>query len=123
MNRKGLAQDGLVLQLVAPIFVVMEYLLQQPKVANFLFNKYHFFSLSSLGSFSLVNLLFRSFPLENISVALSSHGLHLGNFVNHCSGFVARIMLSKSCSNKLIEIKKLSLTSWYNYLHVLDRFL
>lgn len=39
MNRKGLAQDGLALRLVAPIFIVVEYLLQQPKVANFLFNK------------------------------------------------------------------------------------
>lgn len=39
MNRKGLAQDGLALRLVAPIFIVVEYLLQQPKIANFLFNK------------------------------------------------------------------------------------
>ena len=39
MNRKGLAQDGLVLRLIAPIFVIVEYLLQQPKVANYLFNK------------------------------------------------------------------------------------
>ncbi|XP_024383373.1 uncharacterized protein [Physcomitrium patens] len=40
MNRKGLAQDGLALRLVAPIFIVVEYLLQQPKIANFLFNKF-----------------------------------------------------------------------------------
>ncbi|KAG0621158.1 hypothetical protein M758_4G273800 [Ceratodon purpureus] len=40
MNRKGLAQDGLVLRLIAPIFVIVEYLLQQPKVANYLFNKF-----------------------------------------------------------------------------------
>lgn len=40
MNRKGLAQDGLVLLLIAPIFVVVEYLLQQPKVANFLFDRF-----------------------------------------------------------------------------------
>lgn len=39
MNRKGLAQDGLALRLVAPIFVLVEYLLQQRKIANFLFNK------------------------------------------------------------------------------------
>ncbi|KAG0593561.1 hypothetical protein KC19_1G338900 [Ceratodon purpureus] len=40
MNRKGLAQDGLALRLIAPVFVVVEYLLQQPKIANFLFNKF-----------------------------------------------------------------------------------
>lgn len=40
MNRKGLAQDGLVLRLITPIFIAVEYLLQQPKVANFLFNKF-----------------------------------------------------------------------------------
>jgi len=40
MNRKGLAQDGLALRLVAPIFIVVEYLLQRPKIANFLFNKF-----------------------------------------------------------------------------------
>jgi hypothetical protein len=40
MNRKGLAQDGLALRLVTPIFVVVEYLLQQPKIANYLFNKF-----------------------------------------------------------------------------------
>jgi len=39
MNRKGLTQDGLVLRLITPIFIAVEYLLQQPKVANFLFNK------------------------------------------------------------------------------------
>jgi len=38
MNSKGLEQDGLVLKLVGPIFVV-EYLLQKCKIANFLFNK------------------------------------------------------------------------------------
>ncbi len=39
MNRKGLAQDGLALQLVGPIFAVVEYLLQKRKIANFLFNR------------------------------------------------------------------------------------
>jgi hypothetical protein len=39
MNRKGLEQDGLILKLVGPIFVVVEYLLQKCKIANFLFNR------------------------------------------------------------------------------------
>jgi hypothetical protein len=39
MNRKGLEQDGLALKLVGPIFVVVEYLLQKRKIANFLFNR------------------------------------------------------------------------------------
>jgi pimeloyl-ACP methyl ester carboxylesterase len=39
MNRKGLAQDGLALQLVGPIFAVVEYLLKKRKIANFLFNR------------------------------------------------------------------------------------
>jgi hypothetical protein len=38
MNRKGLEQDGLILKL-GPIFVVVEYLLQKCKIANFLFNR------------------------------------------------------------------------------------
>ncbi|CAK9881637.1 unnamed protein product [Sphagnum jensenii] len=40
MNRKGLAQDGLALQLVGPIFAVVEYLLKKRKIANFLFNRF-----------------------------------------------------------------------------------
>ncbi|CAM6048543.1 unnamed protein product [Sphagnum compactum] len=40
MNRKGLEQDGLALKLIGPIFVVVEYLLQKRKIANFLFNRF-----------------------------------------------------------------------------------
>lgn len=39
MNRKGLMQDDVILQVMSPIFVAVEYLLQKPKVASFLFDR------------------------------------------------------------------------------------
>ncbi|BBN18610.1 hypothetical protein Mp_8g03940 [Marchantia polymorpha subsp. ruderalis] len=40
MNRKGLAQDGVLLRIISPIFVAVEYLLQKPDIAKFLFNRF-----------------------------------------------------------------------------------
>ncbi|KAJ7532941.1 hypothetical protein O6H91_13G026600 [Diphasiastrum complanatum] len=40
MNRKGLMQDDLLLQVLSPIFVAVEYLLQKPRIASALFNRF-----------------------------------------------------------------------------------
>lgn len=40
MNRKGLMQDDLMLRALSPIFIAIEYLLQRPKVASFLFERF-----------------------------------------------------------------------------------
>ncbi|XP_002974607.2 uncharacterized protein LOC9637376 [Selaginella moellendorffii] len=40
MNRKGLTQDGFLLQLLSPVFVGVEYILAQPRFANLLFNRF-----------------------------------------------------------------------------------
>lgn len=37
MNRKGLAQDDLLLAALTPVFLVLEYLLKKPRIANYLF--------------------------------------------------------------------------------------
>lgn len=40
MNRKGLMQENLLIRLLSPIFIAVEYLLQRPRVANFLFDRF-----------------------------------------------------------------------------------
>ncbi|KAL3677393.1 hypothetical protein R1sor_027341 [Riccia sorocarpa] len=40
MNRKGLTRDGVLLRILSPVFVAVEYLLQKPNIAEFLFNKF-----------------------------------------------------------------------------------
>ncbi|GJP46102.1 hypothetical protein CLOM_g5429 [Closterium sp. NIES-68] len=40
MNRKGLMRDDAVLTALSPMFVAIEYLLQKPKVASFLFERF-----------------------------------------------------------------------------------
>eukprot|EP00246_Nothoceros_aenigmaticus_P002032 TRINITY_DN12752_c0_g1_i1.p1 TRINITY_DN12752_c0_g1~~TRINITY_DN12752_c0_g1_i1.p1 ORF type:complete len:499 (-),score=60.67 TRINITY_DN12752_c0_g1_i1:649-2145(-) len=40
MNRKGLSQDGALLRIISPIFMGVEYLLQRPSIASFLFDKF-----------------------------------------------------------------------------------
>ena len=40
MNRKGLMQDDFILRVMSPIFIAMEFLLQKPKVATFLFDRW-----------------------------------------------------------------------------------
>lgn len=40
MNRKGLSQDDPLIRFLSPIFIVVEYLLQRPRIANFLFNRF-----------------------------------------------------------------------------------
>lgn len=45
MNRKGLTQDGALLKIMSPIFAVVEYFLQRPKIASFLFDKFSSTSL------------------------------------------------------------------------------
>ncbi|MCO5568157.1 hypothetical protein L7F22_021854 [Adiantum nelumboides] len=40
MNRKGLMKENFSIRLLSPIFIVVEYLLQQPRVANFLFHRF-----------------------------------------------------------------------------------
>lgn len=37
MNRKGLAQDDLLLAALTPVFVLLEFLLKKPRIANYLF--------------------------------------------------------------------------------------
>eukprot|EP00245_Coleochaete_scutata_P005596 TRINITY_DN19258_c0_g1_i1.p1 TRINITY_DN19258_c0_g1~~TRINITY_DN19258_c0_g1_i1.p1 ORF type:complete len:527 (+),score=73.41 TRINITY_DN19258_c0_g1_i1:169-1749(+) len=38
MNRKGLAEDDILIRILTPVFVAVEYLLKQPRVARYLFN-------------------------------------------------------------------------------------
>ncbi|CAI5522664.1 unnamed protein product [Closterium sp. Naga37s-1] len=40
MNRKGLMRDDAVLTALSPMFVAIEYLLQKPKIASFLFERF-----------------------------------------------------------------------------------
>ncbi|KAL2609125.1 hypothetical protein R1flu_027698 [Riccia fluitans] len=40
MNRKGLTRDGVLLRILSPIFVAVEYLLQKPNIAEYLFNRF-----------------------------------------------------------------------------------
>jgi pimeloyl-ACP methyl ester carboxylesterase len=40
MNRKGLEKDDALLRAISPIFVGVEYLLQRPRIANYLFNRF-----------------------------------------------------------------------------------
>ncbi|CAM6126519.1 unnamed protein product [Calypogeia fissa] len=40
MNRKGLEKDDALLRAISPIFIAVEYLLQRPKIANYLFNRF-----------------------------------------------------------------------------------
>lgn len=40
MNRKGLIQDDPLIRLLSPIFSAIEYLLQRPRVADFIFDRY-----------------------------------------------------------------------------------
>lgn len=40
MNRKGLMNENILIRLLSPIFIFVEYLLQRPNVASFLFDRY-----------------------------------------------------------------------------------
>ncbi|KAH7286697.1 hypothetical protein KP509_32G018600 [Ceratopteris richardii] len=40
MNRKGLMDENFLIRLLSPIFILIEYLLQKPRVANFLFDRF-----------------------------------------------------------------------------------
>lgn len=40
MNRKGLMQDDPLIRALSPIFIAIEYLLQRPSIANFLFERF-----------------------------------------------------------------------------------
>lgn len=40
MNRKGLMEENILIRLLSPIFIFVEYLLQMPRVANLLFDRF-----------------------------------------------------------------------------------
>ncbi|KAI5084513.1 hypothetical protein GOP47_0001250 [Adiantum capillus-veneris] len=40
MNRKGLMKENVLIRLLSPIFIVVEYLLQRPRVASFIFDRF-----------------------------------------------------------------------------------
>lgn len=40
MNRKGLMEENILIRLLSPIFILVEYLLQKPRVASFLFDRF-----------------------------------------------------------------------------------
>eukprot|EP00250_Pteridium_aquilinum_P013260 c21237_g1_i2 orf=218-1570(-) len=40
MNRKGLMKENFLIRLLSPIFIAVEYLLQRPRVASFLFDRF-----------------------------------------------------------------------------------